>query len=97
MKNPSRRDYDAFGWLPIERWNTNTLLGPKLNQMICCKICDKYIRMDESEKHVKNHVAARKRQITEDKKKAKAARLEAARLARLEKKMAGELEAKKEK
>ncbi len=92
MKTPSRRDYDGFSWLPIDRWNTNTLLGPRLNQMICCKICDQYIRVDESEAHIKKHVAARKRQIADDRKKAKAARLEAARLAREEKKkLAGNL------
>jgi hypothetical protein len=67
-------------------------MGPQLNEMICCKICDKYVRIDEAEPHISKHVAARKRQIADDKKKAKTARLEAARLARLEKKqMAGEL------
>lgn len=86
MNKPTRRDYDAFRWLPIERWNVDSLMGPKLNEMIFCKICDFYVRLDESEDHIKKHVAARKRQLADDKKKAKAARLEAARLARLEKK-----------
>lgn len=86
MKKPTRRDYDAFSWLPIDRWNENTILGPRLNQMICCKICDTYIPHKDSEKHVAYHVSQRKRQIAEDKKKAKAARIEAMRLAKEAKK-----------
>jgi hypothetical protein len=89
MSKPTRRDYDAYNWLPIERWSVGTLLGPRLNQMICCKICDKYIPFKDSESHVSSHVSQKKRYIADDKKKAKAARIEAMRLAREEKKLAG--------
>lgn len=88
MSKPTRRDYDAYGWLPIERWAENTIMGPRLNQMIMCKICDKYVPYSEAEAHVESHVKTRKKQIAEDKKKAKAARIEAMRLARIEKKNA---------
>jgi hypothetical protein len=52
-------------------------------------VCDKYLPFKESEKHVTNHVAQMKRYLAEDRKKAKAARLAAARLAREAKKFAG--------
>ncbi len=82
MTKPTRRDYDAFKWLPIERWGVDTIMGPSLNEMIFCKICDKYMNREIASSHASKHVATRKRQITEDKKKAKAARIEAMRLAK---------------
>lgn len=94
MSKPQRRDYDAFGWLPIGRWTVDNLTGPRLNTMLFCKICDKYIQWDEREEHVAKHVAQMKRYLADDKKKAKAARLEAARLAReakKEEKLAGNM------
>lgn len=89
MARPTRRDYDAFHWLPLGRWNESNLLGPRLNEMIFCKICDKYITYKERETHVTSHAAQMKRYLADDRKKAKAARLEAARLAREMKKLAG--------
>lgn len=93
-KKPTRADYDIFKWLTIERWSEDTIMGPRLNQMIFCKICDTYINYTECESHVSNHIVQRKRQITEDRKKAKAARVEAMRLARkakMEEKLASNL------
>ena len=92
MKKPTRRDYDAFRWLPLEQWTVDKLMGPFLGNLICCKICDDYISRVDAKEHVKKHVATRKRQLESDKQKAKAARMEAMRLARelkKEEKMAG--------
>ena len=86
MKKPTRKDYDAFRWLPLDQWNTDKLLGPIMGGTICCKICDTYIAMMDSKTHVEKHVTVRKRQLADDKKKASAARAEAMRLAREEKK-----------
>ncbi len=92
MSKPQRRDYDSFNWLPVSRWTVDNLLGPRLNRMIFCKICDEYTPWDDRESHVTKHVAQWKRYLADDRKKAKAARLEAARLARelkKEEKLAG--------
>jgi CMP-N-acetylneuraminic acid synthetase len=86
MAKPTRRDYDAFNWLPLERWNVETILGPHLEQKVCCKICDEYILFKDASKHVASHVTQRKKQIADDRKRAKAARIEAMRLAREAKK-----------
>lgn len=86
MSKPQRRDYNAFSWLNVNRWTPENLLGPRLNQMIFCKICDEYIKYDDKEDHVKKHVAQWKKYLADDRRKAKAARLEAARLAREAKK-----------
>lgn len=92
MAKPQRRDYDSFSWLPIGRWTVDNLLGPQLNRMIFCKICDEYISVDIKEDHVSKHVTQWKKYLADDRRKAKAMRLEAARLARelkKEQKLAG--------
>lgn len=89
MANPKRRDYDGFKWLPVIRWNADTIMGPRLNEMIFCKICDGYIPYTDREDHAKKHATQMKKYLAEDRRKAKAARLEAARLARESKKFAG--------
>jgi len=61
-------------------------MGPRLNEKIMCKICDKYVKYSDSSAHVKSHIATHKRQLAEDKKQAKAARIEAMKLARKAKK-----------
>lgn len=81
-RKPTRADYDCFRWLPIERWNMDTLMGPTLGPNIFCKICDTYISGWEAEKHINRHVSTRKKQLADDKKKAAALRLEKAREAR---------------
>ncbi len=86
MNKPQRRDYDAFSWLNIARWTPDNLLGPRLNRMILCKICDEYIPVETGDEHVKKHVTQMKKYLADDRRKAKAARLEAARLAREAKK-----------
>ena len=86
MKRVSRQDYDAFRWLPIERWNEDTLFGPMMGNRIMCKICDEYIGFDDRKVHAEKHATVRKRQIEGDRKKAREARLAAAKLAREEKK-----------
>ncbi len=95
VKKATRRDYDAFNWLPLARWNIDTLLGPSLGQKIMCKICDEYISIGDSETHVNRHVTVRKRQLSDDRKKAKELRLEKLRIARQLK--AEEMQTKKEK
>lgn len=85
MKNISRRDYEMFEWLPIDRWSVNTIMGPALEFKIMCKICDEYVIMSDSDNHVQSHVKQRSRQIENDRRKAKEMRLEKLRLAREEK------------
>ena len=85
MKKPKREDYDMFSWLPLERWTVDNLTGPELRLQVFCKICDEYILKTEAQDHIAKHVSIRKRQITEDRKKARALRLENIRRARQEK------------
>jgi len=85
MKKTNRIDYDMFGWLPLHKWRVDTLMGPKLRQKIFCKVCDEYVIIYDAEGHVAKHVSIRKRQLSDDRKKAKELRLENIRRAREEK------------
>lgn len=85
MTKAKREDYDMFDWLPLNRWTVDNLLGPELRLKIMCKICDKYISKGDSEKHIASHIATRKRQLADDRKKARELRLENIRRAREEK------------
>lgn len=90
MKKIPRKDYEAWNWLKIENWTVDKIMGPILGNKIMCKICDEYVIMQESQKHLARHISQRKRQIKEDRKKAHEERLEKMRRAR-EEKMAGKL------
>ena len=85
MKKPNRIDYDAFSWLPLNRWTVDNIMGPRLGQVIFCKICDEYVIITDADKHAAKHVSVRKRQLADDRKKAKELRLENIRRAREEK------------
>jgi hypothetical protein len=83
--------YQAFDWLPVDRWNRYTVMGPALGYKIYCKFCDKYVIMNQVDEHVQKHQNQRRRQIAEEKKRARLERVEAIKLAREAKKLLNEM------
>lgn len=88
MKNITQERYLlAFDWLPLEKWDADTILNqegtpPSAGRL--CKVCDKRIPLSKSDAHVKNHV----REMIYWKALRRAEAKEAARLRREEKKNA---------
>lgn len=81
--------FECFAeWLPVERWNEETILTdpePRIGFKRYCKICDQWVLMIEGEKHVKDHVKdwkSRRKKMTPSKAEILAKAREAKRLKR---------------
>jgi hypothetical protein len=83
--------YQAFDWLPIEKWTRHTVMGPTRGYKMYCKFCDKYVIMSQADEHVVKHQEQRGRQIKAEKKRAREERVELMRLAREAKKLEKEM------
>lgn len=55
MATPER-NLKAFDWLPLERWDMNTVCGPRNGLDIYCKICDEWVNAQSANTHVGLHV-----------------------------------------
>lgn len=46
----------AFEWLPLDRWNEDTLIGPNLPDKGMCKVCDTWIDRSKLQSHIDTHI-----------------------------------------
>lgn len=82
---------DAFGWLPLEDWNTERLIAyGRVNGKRSCKVCDEWLTASEEEKHIASHVKYEQDRRNRRKEENEAARQEALRIAREEKRKSNE-------
>jgi hypothetical protein len=79
---PLEEKLEPFLWIPMNQFNIDSLIGPYLGSSGYCKICDKYIKHKDLEKHVEKHVKEREKLEKLKKKRAAERRRDTLRKAR---------------
>ncbi len=79
------RNLTGFDWLPLARWNVDTILTFTEHQgKKNCKVCSEWVDRTKQESHVKKHVKEREELLARDKAVREAERIVAKAEKRLE-------------